>query len=159
MLHNFYFVVLCFALSTFGANTSIAQSIGSPREIEADTDFYNVHIMKWSETEQSSAFIIWVKNKVMPHYHEQHTEHVLILEGEGMMLLGDSLFEIRKDMLIFIPPKTIHAVYTTSSTPLKALSIQSPFFDGSDRVWAKTKQWPPRVPIKQAKSPKNTGGY
>lgn len=151
--------ILLFFFLVLWLNTSYTQSIAFPIEINAEVEFDNVHVKKWSETEHSSTFIIWVKNEVKPHYHELHTEHVVVLEGEGIMLLGDSLFEIKKDMLIFIPSKTIHAVICTSKIPLKVISFQSPKFDDNDRIWAKTKLWPPNILNNLPKSRKKTNGY
>ncbi|HRD52921.1 MAG TPA: cupin domain-containing protein [Flavobacteriales bacterium] len=82
----------------------------------------------------ASSFLICVPKEVKAHYHTAHTEHVVVLEGEGEMLLGDSLFTIRKGDTIAIPRGTAHAARTTSVDPLRVISIQSPRFDGSDRV-------------------------
>lgn len=82
----------------------------------------------------ASSFLICVPKEVKAHYHAAHTEHVVVLDGEGEMLLGDSLFTIRKGDTIAIPRGTVHAARTTSVDPLRVISIQSPRFDGSDRV-------------------------
>ncbi|MBK6342509.1 MAG: cupin domain-containing protein [Flavobacteriales bacterium] len=82
----------------------------------------------------SSSFLICVPREVRPHYHDWHTEHVVVIEGEGEMLLGDSVFVIRSGDAIAIPKGTVHAVTTLSERPLRVVSIQSPRFDGADRV-------------------------
>ncbi|MBK8228315.1 MAG: cupin domain-containing protein [Flavobacteriales bacterium] len=81
-----------------------------------------------------SSFLICVPREVHPHYHDWHTEHVVVIEGEGEMLLGDSVFVIRVGDAIAIPKGTVHAVTTLSGIPLRVVSIQSPRFDGADRV-------------------------
>jgi mannose-6-phosphate isomerase-like protein (cupin superfamily) len=48
--------------------------------------------------------------------------------------LGKSKRGIKKGDLIFIPKGTPHAVKTISAVPLKVISVQSPLFDGSDRI-------------------------
>ncbi len=78
--------------------------------------------------------VICISKEVKLHKHLEHAEHVLVLEGEGEMRLGTEVFVIKKNDLIFIPKNTPHAVKTTSSIPLKVLSIQAPLFDGKDRV-------------------------
>jgi mannose-6-phosphate isomerase-like protein (cupin superfamily) len=83
----------------------------------------------------SSSFCIVIRNEVKAHKHQYHSEHVLVLEGSGQMTLGGKTFDIKKDDLVFIPKNTIHSVRSTGSVPLKVLSIQSPFFDGRDRVF------------------------
>ena len=82
----------------------------------------------------STSFCIIIPNEVKPHKHVQHSEQVYVLKGEGEMKLGDKIFTIKKGDLIFIPKNTVHAVKSTGVEPLKVISIQSPRFDGSDRV-------------------------
>lgn len=82
----------------------------------------------------SSSFIICIPSEVAPHYHAAHTEHVTVLSGTGEMLLGDSTFTIAPGDVMVIPMRTPHGVRTTSTAPLRVLSVQSPRFDGSDRV-------------------------
>lgn len=81
-----------------------------------------------------SSFLICVPLEVKAHYHARHTEHVVVLEGEAEMLLGDSVFTVRAGDAVAIPKGTVHAVSTRSKVPLKVVSVQSPHFDGSDRV-------------------------
>ena len=81
-----------------------------------------------------SSFCIIIKNEVKSHKHEFHSEHVLVIDGEGQMHLGDKVFKIKKGDLVFIPKNTVHSVKTTSKQPLKVISIQAPLFDGKDRI-------------------------
>lgn len=78
--------------------------------------------------------IIYISKEVRLHKHLSHSEHVLVLSGEGEMQLGTKTYRIKKDDLIFIPKGVPHSVKTVSSTPLKVISIQAPMFDGKDRV-------------------------
>ena len=82
----------------------------------------------------SSSFVICVPKEVAPHFHRYHTENVVVLEGTATMQLGDSSFAIGPGDAIAIPMGTVHAVQTTSLVPLKVISVQSPRFDGTDRV-------------------------
>jgi mannose-6-phosphate isomerase-like protein (cupin superfamily) len=50
------------------------------------------------------------------------------------MKLGNATFKISEGDVIFIPLNTFHSVKSTGKVPLKVLSIQSPEFDGSDRI-------------------------
>jgi mannose-6-phosphate isomerase-like protein (cupin superfamily) len=94
----------------------------------------NIYNRKLFNDSLTSSFCILIKKEVKPHKHLYHSEHVLVLEGEGSMLLADSTFAIKKGDLIFIPKAAVHAVVKTGKIPLKVLSIQSPLFDGKDRV-------------------------
>lgn len=83
----------------------------------------------------ASSFVIVIKKEVKLHKHLQHSEHVVVLEGLGKMILGDKNFEIKKGDVVFIPKNTAHAVKSIGKQPLKVLSVQSPNFDGKDRVF------------------------
>lgn len=83
----------------------------------------------------ASSFVIVIKKGVKAHKHLQHSEHVAVLDGSGEMTLGEKKFEIKKGDVIFIPKNTVHAVKTTGKVPLKVLSVQSPNFDGKDRIF------------------------
>ena len=47
----------------------------------------------------------------------------------------EKVFEIKKGDVVFIPKNTAHAVKSTGKQPLKVLSVQSPNFDGKDRIF------------------------
>ena len=81
-----------------------------------------------------SSFIISIPGEILPHKHPSHSEHVMVLSGEGRMLLGDSTFTVRRGDLIFIAQNTKHGVQRTGNESLRVLSIQAPLFDGKDRV-------------------------
>jgi len=83
----------------------------------------------------ASSFVIVIKKEVRIHKHITHSEHVVVLEGTGQMTLGSKGFAIKKGDVIFIPKNTLHSVVSMGEQPLKVLSIQSPKFDGKDRVF------------------------
>lgn len=93
-----------------------------------------VFVNKIAGDSLTSSFIITIKKAVKKHLHKEHSETIYVLEGEGVMLLGDQLIQIKKGDYIFIPKNTPHKVDVTSVIPLKVLSVQSPFFDGKDRI-------------------------
>jgi mannose-6-phosphate isomerase-like protein (cupin superfamily) len=97
--------------------------------------FENVKVVSLHSDEQTSAFVVFVKKEVALHKHEHHTEIVSVLEGKGIMTLGDETFEIKKGDFFIIPKGMPHSVQTTSKKPLKALSIQAPKFEGKDRIF------------------------
>ena len=94
----------------------------------------NIFVHKLCSDSLSTAFLIWVRYKVAAHRHEHHSEVIYVLEGSGLMRVGDEVFDIDKGDYVFIPVNTVHGVRTISSEPLKVLSVQSPEFKGEDRV-------------------------
>lgn len=101
--------------------------------IHPDKDYENILVKGANCDSLASSFIIWVKKEVKLHKHNFHTENVYVIEGSGVMKLGDAEFEIKQGDYIFIPKNTPHRVKVTSEIPLKILSVQSPYFDGKDR--------------------------
>lgn len=81
----------------------------------------------------ASSFVIVIKKEVKLHKHLSHSEHVVVLEGEGSMILGGKQIQVKKGDVLFIPKNTQHAVRSIGKSPLKVLSIQAPYFDGKDR--------------------------
>ncbi|MEZ5529835.1 MAG: cupin domain-containing protein [Porticoccaceae bacterium] len=120
-------------LALFGFGTANAQKL-LLEEIQPPADLDNIHVAKLNSDKNASDFIVFVKKYVPLHKHVFHTETIYILEGPGVMQLGDEEFEVKSGDYIKVPENTPHGVRTTSSVPLKALSVQAPEFFGKDRV-------------------------
>ena len=115
---------------------AFGQEFNELKTYEPTEAFDNIHVMKVAEDSLQSSFVIWIKEGVKEHYHENHTENIVVLEGEAVMTLGDELFMIKKGDYLNIPKGTPHSVtQVLSEEPLKVLSVQSPNFDGLDRVF------------------------
>jgi mannose-6-phosphate isomerase-like protein (cupin superfamily) len=125
-------ILSLFILITVCVNSQTVLNLDTLR----NTDKTNSNASKplFSDT-LSSSFCIFIPNEVPAHKHVFHSEQVVVLEGTGIMRLGDKSFPIQKGDLIFIPKNTVHAVRNTGTAPLKVLSIQAPYFDGKDRVF------------------------
>lgn len=82
----------------------------------------------------ASSFYIVIHKEVKLHKHQFHSEHVYVISGEGDMTLGNEKRKIKSGDIIFIPKETPHSVNVTSKEPVKILSVQSPYFDGKDRI-------------------------
>lgn len=117
------------------ASVCSGQSFQSLDTIQPLASYENIYSRPLYSDSLASSFVIFIKNQVKEHKHVTHTEHVYILDGTGEMTLGKNKFTVKKGDMIFIPKNTFHALKTTSPAPVKALSIQAPFFDGKDRVF------------------------
>jgi len=81
-----------------------------------------------------SSYCIIIKSEVRAHKHLKHSEHVLVISGEGVLKLGEKETLIKPGDVVFIPKNTTHSVIVKGKHPLKVVSIQAPYFDGEDRV-------------------------
>lgn len=131
-MHTSLLIVALLLSYSFSFGQTVHQNIHNltPKE-----EYSNVKVLPLHSDENTSLFIIFVKQAVRKHVHQYHTEVVTVLEGTGKMYLGGDYFDIKKGDHIVIPPNTAHAVVTTSAKPLKVLSAQSPEFLGQDRIF------------------------
>lgn len=111
-----------------------AQTFQSADTIQAPGAYENIFVRPLYSDSLVSSFVIFIKKEVKLHKHATHSEHVYVLEGEGEMTLGDKKFRIKKGDVVFIPKNTAHALKTISTYPIKVVSLQSPMFDGKDRI-------------------------
>jgi quercetin dioxygenase-like cupin family protein len=112
-----------------------AQNFQSLDTIKAPADYENIYNRPGASDSLTSSFVIFIKKEVKKHKHALHMEQVFILEGEGEMLLGEKTIKVKKGDFVFIPKNTVHSLKVTSSSPMKVLSVQSPGFDGKDRIF------------------------
>ena len=127
-------IILTSSLILIVSSISLAQQIVNVADFQPELKYENVHVYELDSDPLTSTFMIWVKNEVAEHYHADRTEIVYVLEGKGEMTLGDIKQNIEPGDYIFIPKGTKHSVIVKSESPMKVLSIQTPQFDGSDRV-------------------------
>jgi len=66
---------------------------------------------------------------VAPHKHKVQEQVYHVLEGEGLMELGDKRQVVRKHDVIFIPPGVEHALYNTGLIPLTFIVVTTPVSD------------------------------
>lgn len=125
MLHLFFLSMLTFSLD--------AQEVVNLFSKEQPESGFGIESKKLFGDSLVTSFLIFVEATVPGHYHEFHTEQVLILEGTGTIYLGKKSIEVNPGDFIFIPVGKPHA-FVVKDGPVKVLSIQAPGFDGSDRV-------------------------
>ncbi|MCC6371012.1 MAG: cupin domain-containing protein [Bacteroidia bacterium] len=129
MLRLFIIIALASLLFPVKAQQYLTDTIG---KTSLTNNIYNKPLFSDSLT---SSFCIVIKKEVRAHRHLHHSEHVVVIEGQGLMKLGDKNFIIKKGDVIFIPKNTVHSVKSTGEIPLKVISVQSPRFDGTDRIF------------------------
>jgi len=124
-------------LIAFISLTVFAQDIIKLKKQKPHKEFENILVKKMNDGKEQTSFMIWVKDEVKLHKHNFHIENVYVVAGKGEFRLGDKTFQIKKGDYINIPKNTPHAVKVTSRKPMQVLSIQSPKFNGIDRVFIK----------------------
>lgn len=93
----------------------------------------NISVKNLNHNPNASTFLVWVKDTVTAHKHIEHNELVYILKGKGKFHLGEESFNIKKGDVVFVPKNTFHSVQIKSRKMMQVLSVQTPYFDGTDR--------------------------
>lgn len=127
-------IILSIALVSLSV---FAQDILKLKKEKPSKAFENILVKKLNDGKEQTSFMIWVKDEVKLHKHNFHIENVYVVAGKGEFRLGDKTFQIKKGDYINIPKNTPHAVKVTSRRPMQVLSIQSPKFNGIDRIFIK----------------------
>jgi quercetin dioxygenase-like cupin family protein len=63
---------------------------------------------------------------VIPHIHTHEDELSIVLEGEAGVRIGDHEFQAGPGSYVFVPRGTPQAVWNTSDTPVRAITIFTP---------------------------------
>jgi mannose-6-phosphate isomerase-like protein (cupin superfamily) len=121
------------------STTLWSQDIVSVIDAQPNGDYDNIHIKKLDTDDNSTSFIIWVKQSVKSHKHETHSEVIYVVEGTGKMTIGEKTYEIKKGDSFRIPKNTYHSLKVTGNEPIKVISVQAPEFFGKDRVFENEK--------------------
>ncbi len=130
-------IISCFLVQSF----SYAQDLRSLKQMKPEMEFENIHVQKISEDSLQSSFVIWIKSGVKEHFHSEHTENIYIISGKATITFADSVFTIQTGDYLTIPKGTPHSITRVfGRKPLQVLSVQSPKFDGTDRVFTKPVQ-------------------
>lgn len=105
--------------------------------VKAPAVYDHVHSVRLYGDTLVTSFLLFIKDEVKTHFHDEHSEHIYVLSGTAVMTLDGKSFLIKKGDFIFVPMQKRHSVKVTSTVPLKVISIQAPWFDGRDRLVVK----------------------
>ncbi len=97
-------------------------------------DKQNIRVATMGKGQTISHHIVQIRDREKPHVHKRHDLTVVVLKGEGYLMLGEDRVELVKGDVLFIPRDTIHYFVNTFSQPSVALAAFSPPFDGKDTV-------------------------
>ena len=83
--------------------------------------------------------VTWVEGKPgseqQVHAHEANEQVYVIVRGRGLMRVGDEQESVEAGDLVFIPPKTGHAIRNDGDEPLVYVSATSPPVDRDALEW------------------------
>ncbi|MBI5875175.1 MAG: cupin domain-containing protein [Deltaproteobacteria bacterium] len=92
----------------------------------------NIKVTPIFNNQDSSHFIIQIRDREKPHIHETHDLTVIVKKGKGVLHLGKDELPMRRGDIAFIPRGILHYFVNTDSEPSVAYVIFTPFYDGRD---------------------------
>ena|ERR1035437_3869403 len=101
---------------------------------KSPTTYENIYSQKLGGDSLSTSFLLWIKKSVPLHIHANHSEVVYVISGTADFVMNNQTMKIKAGDYIFIPKNTVHGLKVTSTEPLEVISIQSPIFNGDDRI-------------------------
>jgi mannose-6-phosphate isomerase-like protein (cupin superfamily) len=72
--------------------------------------------------------------EVTPHAHQTIEEIYYIVEGRGLMTVGDEQREVSAGDAVFIPPHHRHTLKNTGTEPIRLILVCGPAFFYEDEV-------------------------
>jgi mannose-6-phosphate isomerase-like protein (cupin superfamily) len=72
--------------------------------------------------------------EVTPHRHQTIEEIYYIVEGRGLMTVGDEQREVSAGDAVYIPPHHRHTLKNTGTEPIKLILVCGPAFFYEDEV-------------------------
>ena len=128
-------------LSVLGAAAPVAQQEPPVPLVRLD-EILKAHPIKEGDSQTSvellrgegvRAHLIQVRTRLRPQYHKDHSETVYLLEGSGILILGDRAYPVKAGSLMMIPRGIIHSF--EAKQPTSVLAIFDPPYDPADRVF------------------------
>ncbi|MGH9823907.1 MAG: cupin domain-containing protein, partial [Blastocatellia bacterium] len=71
---------------------------------------------------------------VLPHHHDEIEEVYYILEGSGVMTVGNEQREVASGDAIYVPRGNTHTLKNTGSEPIRLLLVCGPAFYRDDEI-------------------------
>ncbi len=65
------------------------------------------------------------------HRHDTHEQVYVIVRGRGVMIVGGDEKEVAEGTLVYVPPRSDHAIRNTSDEMMCYISATSPPFDSA----------------------------
>jgi len=85
---------------------------------------------------------IQTRGAVPTHYHAEHDELVMILEGKGTFVINGNTWEVKPGDVLVIPRGAVHSYTSDATSPgmTVVVSVFSPKFDPNDRIMVEPKK-------------------
>jgi quercetin dioxygenase-like cupin family protein len=99
----------------------------------------NIKVTTLGQGPTVSHHIVQIRDREIPHIHKDHDLTVVVVKGEGYLILEDKRIDLAERDVLFIPRNVVHYFVNVSRQPSVALVIFSPPYDGKDNIPVKSR--------------------
>jgi len=94
----------------------------------------NIRVVTLGKGNEMSHHLVQIRDREAPHLHKKHDLTVMLLKGQGYLILEQKRIDLIRGDILFIPRGSAHYFVNTFSEPSVALAVFSPVFDGKDSI-------------------------
>lgn len=94
----------------------------------------NIRVATLGQTKEVSHHVVQIRDREVPHIHRDHDLTVVMLRGQGYLMLEGKRIELNVGDVLFVPRSVVHHFVNTFDEPSVAFVVYSPPFDGKDTV-------------------------
>jgi mannose-6-phosphate isomerase-like protein (cupin superfamily) len=92
----------------------------------------NIRVANLGRSASSSQHIVQIRDREILHVHKLHDGTVIILRGQGYLVLAGKRIDVKAGDIIHIPRGVAHQYVNGAGEPTVALAVYAPAFDGKD---------------------------
>lgn len=105
----------------------------------------NYKVVTLGKAREISHHVVQIRDRELPHIHKEHDLSVVMLRGQGYLMLGQRRIELAVGDVLFVSHGAPHYFVNTFHEPSVALILFSPAFDGKDSIPVQKPSTPPTV--------------
>ena len=94
----------------------------------------NIKLITLGQGQGVSHHLVQVRDREKPHVHKLHDGTVVIVKGEGYLMMENRRIDLSVSDIVYIPRGAVHYFVNTANEPTVAFVVFSPPFDGKDTV-------------------------
>ena len=94
----------------------------------------NIKVITLGQGPAASHHVVQIRDREIPHLHKTHDATVVMLKGQGYLMLEQRRIDLAVGDVVYIPRGAAHYFTNTDREPTVAFATYTPAFDGKDIV-------------------------
>ncbi|MDP2601918.1 MAG: cupin domain-containing protein [Deltaproteobacteria bacterium] len=94
----------------------------------------NIKVITLGQGPAASHHVVQISDRENPHLHKAHDATVMMLRGQGFLMLEHRRVDLTVGDVVYIPRGAAHYFTNTAREPTVAFVTYTPAFDGKDIV-------------------------